>query len=85
MTVVTHFLDLSIVYGSSNEIAAGLRAGVGGRLIVEVRGNREWLPSSQNRTADCEQFAQVCYRSGKNLRACDTYISYLPYELYQFL
>ncbi|XP_043462136.1 peroxidase-like [Leptopilina heterotoma] len=63
LTVVSHYMDLSLVYGSSNDVAASLRAGVGGRLVVEVRGNREWLPSAQNRSA-CHEGAQVCYRSG---------------------
>ncbi|XP_033217653.1 peroxidase [Belonocnema kinseyi] len=64
LTVVTSFLDLSLVYGASDQVAAGMRAGVGGRLTVDVRGNREWLPPSLNRTRDCDQSAQVCYRSG---------------------
>ncbi|KAJ8676078.1 hypothetical protein QAD02_011864 [Eretmocerus hayati] len=66
LTVVSAFLDLSTTYGTTNEIAASLRARVGGRLITEVRGNREWLPSAANKSASCDIYGEsdVCYASG---------------------
>ncbi|XP_014230679.1 peroxidase [Trichogramma pretiosum] len=65
LTTVSHFLDLSVVYGSDDETAARLRAGVGGRLVVDVRGNREWLPPADNRSAACDVSGQeVCYSAG---------------------
>ncbi|OXU24803.1 hypothetical protein TSAR_007677, partial [Trichomalopsis sarcophagae] len=66
LTVVSHFLDLSIIYGSSDAVAASLRAGVGGRLITDVRGNREWLPQATNKSGTCDIYgdADVCYTSG---------------------
>ncbi|CAL7938615.1 unnamed protein product [Xylocopa violacea] len=66
LTSVTHFLDLSVVYGSTNEMAAILRAGVGGRLRVDVRYNREWPPSPTNKSSVCENRFQteVCYVAG---------------------
>lgn len=68
---MTNFLDLSLTYGSSDEVAAGLRAGVGGRLITDVRSNREWLPQATNKTDACEleNEAEICYASGE-CRAC---------------
>ncbi|KAF4527139.1 hypothetical protein B566_EDAN007227 [Ephemera danica] len=66
MTAVTSYLDLSIVYGSSDDTLRGLREFRGGRLVVARRGGREWLPESNNRTADCETAddEEACYRSG---------------------
>lgn len=67
MNVVTHFLDLSIVYGSNDQVAANLRAGVNGRLRVDVRTNREWLPSALNASESCDIVSpvEVCYLAGK--------------------
>nr|UCR61002.1 peroxidase [Aphelinus asychis] len=66
LTVVSGFLDLSLIYGSSDQVAAGLRTGIGGRLITDVRGNREWLPKATNASASCDVFGEtdVCYASG---------------------
>ncbi|XP_011500917.1 PREDICTED: peroxidase-like [Ceratosolen solmsi marchali] len=66
LTVVSHFLDLSIIYGSSNNIAASLRAGVGGRLVVNVNKNREYLPHATNKSNSCDisNEAEICYASG---------------------
>ena len=66
LTVVSAFLDASLVYGSSDDVAASLRAGVGGRLNVDIRTNREWLPAATNKSAACDldHEAQVCYMSG---------------------
>lgn len=67
MNVVTHFLDLSIVYGSNDQVAANLRAGVNGRLRVDVRTNREWPPSAPNASESCDIVSpvEVCYLAGK--------------------
>ncbi|XP_026670938.1 peroxidase-like [Ceratina calcarata] len=66
LTVVTHFLDLSIVYGSSDQLAATLRAGVGGRLNVDIRNNRQWPPAAANKSEVCENTdpREVCYQAG---------------------
>ncbi|KAG6798480.1 peroxidase [Apis mellifera caucasica] len=66
MNVVTHFLDLSIVYGSNDQVAANLRAGVNGRLRVDVRTNREWPPSALNASESCDIVSpvEVCYLAG---------------------
>ncbi|XP_043797588.1 peroxidase isoform X1 [Apis laboriosa] len=68
LNVVTHFLDLSLVYGSSDQVAANLRAGVNGRLRVDVRTNREWLPSAPNASESCDivKPVEVCYLAGDN-------------------
>ncbi|XP_076625246.1 peroxidase [Colletes latitarsis] len=66
LTVVTHYLDLSLVYGSSDQVAASLRAGVGGRLNVDVRHNREWPPAAANKSQVCDttEPEEVCYQTG---------------------
>ncbi|KAK9306660.1 hypothetical protein QLX08_002738 [Tetragonisca angustula] len=63
---VTHFLDLSLVYGSSDQLANSLRAGVGGRMVVDIRRNREWPPSAANKSATCDITSpnEVCYQAG---------------------
>ncbi|XP_014216998.1 peroxidase-like [Copidosoma floridanum] len=66
LTVVSHYLDLSLTYGSSDRVAAGLRTGIGGQLITEVRDQREWLPQANNKSAACDTNSDldVCYRAG---------------------
>lgn len=66
LTVVTHFLDLSLVYGSSDQVARSLRAGVGGRLNVDIRHNREWPPAAANKSEACDVTNpnEVCYQTG---------------------
>ncbi|XP_076294516.1 peroxidase [Lasioglossum baleicum] len=66
LSVVTHYLDLSLVYGSSDQVAASLRAGAGGRLNVDVRHNREWPPAAANKSQSCEFVDpnEVCYQTG---------------------
>ncbi|XP_031834050.1 peroxidase isoform X2 [Nomia melanderi] len=66
LNVVTHFLDLSLVYGSNDRTAANLRAGVGGRLNVDVRNNREWPPAATNKSGTCDTVDpnEVCYQAG---------------------
>lgn len=57
----THYLDLSLVYGSTDKEAASLRQFRGGRLLTDVRGNQEWPPHGDT----CDKKAEVCYRTGK--------------------
>ncbi|XP_017753112.1 PREDICTED: peroxidase [Eufriesea mexicana] len=66
LTVVTHFLDLSLVYGSSDQLATSLRAGVGGRLNVDIRHNKQWPPPAVNRSQTCDVTGptEVCYQAG---------------------
>lgn len=66
LTTVTAYMDLSLVYGSSEQTNNQLREFHGGRMIVEERHGAEWLPSSRNMTDDCDgsSFMDVCYRAG---------------------
>ncbi|XP_011872591.1 PREDICTED: peroxidase-like isoform X2 [Vollenhovia emeryi] len=66
LNTVTHYLDLSHVYGSSDEVAASLRAGFGGRLNVELKRNREFPPTASNKTATCDTVYEFepCYATG---------------------
>ncbi|XP_076249347.1 peroxidase [Calliopsis andreniformis] len=65
---VTHFLDLSLVYGSSNEMTMSLRAGLGGRLNVDIRGNKQWPPQAVNKSQLCDITTpnDICYKTGDN-------------------
>ncbi|XP_043462068.1 peroxidase-like [Leptopilina heterotoma] len=60
LVITTHFLDLSIVYGSTDEEASSLREFKGGRLLSETRNNKKWPPHSDT----CKKEAKVCYRNG---------------------
>ncbi|XP_050563043.1 peroxidase isoform X2 [Spodoptera frugiperda] len=67
LTVVTAFMDLSIVYGSSQIQADPIRARRGGRLLTTVRGGREWPPQDPNSTVICETAKspnEPCYLTG---------------------
>lgn len=67
ITVVTAFMDLSIVYGSSASQAAPLRAGIGGRLLTTLRNGKEWPPQDPNITNTCETAQspnEPCYLAG---------------------
>lgn len=68
MNEVTSFLDLSIIYGSGDQVAAQVRARVAGRLVVDVRQNLEWLPPNANKTGACDVQVNTdaCYTAGKN-------------------
>ena len=59
-------MDLSVVYGNSDNDIANLRARRGGRLRVDVRSNREWLPQTTNKTGTCDvqSEAEICYAAG---------------------
>lgn len=67
LNAVTHYLDLSHVYGSNDEVAASLRAGFGGRLNVDLKSNREFPPQAPNKTTMCDTMHEyeTCYVTGK--------------------
>nr|XP_050848620.1 peroxidase-like [Vespula vulgaris]XP_050848621.1 peroxidase-like [Vespula vulgaris]XP_050848622.1 peroxidase-like [Vespula vulgaris]XP_050848623.1 peroxidase-like [Vespula vulgaris] len=66
LTVVTHYLDLSIVYGSNEQVANNLRAYIAGRMRVDIRSNREWPPAATNKSNTCNlsNADEVCYQAG---------------------
>nr|AIN39490.1 POX-F [Spodoptera exigua] len=67
LTAVTAFMDLSLVYGSSQTQADPIRARQGGRLLTIVRGGREWPPQEPNTTVICETAQspnEPCYLTG---------------------
>ncbi|KAH8330422.1 hypothetical protein KR067_002262 [Drosophila pandora] len=66
LTVVTSYLDLSLVYGNSIQQNSDIREFQGGRMIVEERNGAKWMPLSRNVTGDCDAVdaSEVCYRSG---------------------
>ncbi|CAK1579400.1 unnamed protein product [Parnassius mnemosyne] len=67
LSVVTAYMDLSLVYGSSASQAAAIRAFTGGRLTTLVRKGREWPPQDPNITLSCESARspnEPCYLAG---------------------
>ncbi|KDR24107.1 peroxidase-like [Zootermopsis nevadensis] len=66
ITAVTHYLDSSNVYGSSQQVAESIREFKGGRLRVEVKYGREFPPSNNNKSAMCDHISEseACYLAG---------------------
>ncbi|XP_060838351.1 peroxidase [Rhopalosiphum padi] len=66
LVVVSHWMDASFVYGSSQRLADTLREGIGGRLRVEFRDGRPWPPAAANKSAVCDQQTdeEPCYQFG---------------------
>jgi hypothetical protein len=66
ITVVTPFMDLSLVYGSSDAQNLPIRAFENGRMVVEERNGGEFPPQSPNVTTDCDAQApnEICYLGG---------------------
>lgn len=54
LTVVTAFLDLSLVYGNSEQQNQPIRAFQGGRMVVVERDGYEWPPQARNASASCD-------------------------------
>lgn len=68
MVGVTHWMDVSIVYGSDDQLASSLRAFKGGLLRYEYRNGKIWPPSNTNKSLVCEgqqSVEQACYMAGK--------------------
>lgn len=66
LTEVTAFMDLSLVYGNSDQMNAGLRTFSGGRMITEQRHGREWPPQNPNASTVCTMSSgnEPCYLAG---------------------
>ena len=64
---MNHFLDLSVVYGNTDQVGAQVREFNGGRLRAELRGGKEWLPRNNNATGICflQDIQEPCYMAGK--------------------
>ncbi|XP_063226518.1 peroxidase-like [Bacillus rossius redtenbacheri] len=62
----THFLDASVLYGSTAELASSLREFQGGRLRTVVKHGRPFPPSAPNKTAVCDNVTpdEACYLTG---------------------
>ncbi|XP_016951528.1 chorion peroxidase [Drosophila biarmipes] len=65
MSKVTHFLDASPVYGSSDEASRSLRAFRGGRLRMMNDFGRDLLPLTNDKKAcPSEEAGKSCFHSG---------------------
>jgi peroxidase len=66
LTTVTAYLDLSLVYGNSEQQNRPIRAFSGGRMLVENRAGNEWPPQDPNATASCDVQTpqETCYLAG---------------------
>lgn len=68
LTKVTHFVDASPVYGSSDEASRSLRAFRGGRLRMMNDFGRDLLPLTNDKKAcPSEEAGKSCFHSGKSL------------------
>lgn len=68
LTAVNHYLDLSIVYGNTDQVNQQVRQFQGGRLRVDVRGGKQWLPRSLNSSGTCvgnRSPQEPCYLAGR--------------------
>lgn len=66
LTVVNHFLDLSVVYGNTDQVNQQVRQFQGGRLRVDIRHGKQWPPRAANASASCNVQTQdePCYLAG---------------------
>lgn len=66
LTTVTAYMDLSLVYGSSEAQNQPIRLFQAGRMVVDQRNGGEWPPQSPNATTDCDIPTpdEVCYLGG---------------------
>ena len=66
LSTVTAYLDLSLVYGNSEQENRPIRAFTNGRMLVENRGGHEWPPQAPNATASCDVQTpqETCYLAG---------------------
>ncbi|XP_069703374.1 peroxidase isoform X2 [Periplaneta americana] len=66
LTAVTHYLDSSNVFGSSQQVADSIREFQGGRLRVDLKHGRPFPPSSNNKSTVCDNLSpyEACYVAG---------------------
>lgn len=66
LTVVTAFMDLSLVYGNNDDQNRPIRAFQSGRMVTVERKGYEWPPQAQNASASCDVQSpdEICYRTG---------------------
>ncbi|CAH1099661.1 unnamed protein product [Psylliodes chrysocephalus] len=66
LTAVNHYLDLSIVYGNTDQVNQQVRQFQGGRLRVDQRNGQEWPPRSLNASGVCaiQSPQEACYLAG---------------------
>ncbi|KAJ8916080.1 hypothetical protein NQ315_004446, partial [Exocentrus adspersus] len=69
LTEITHFLDLSQVYGSTIEVHQQVRLFERGLLRADIRGGQQWLPRPMNASDVCDMqgMDEACYFAGKDL------------------
>ncbi|XP_018575334.1 peroxidase [Anoplophora glabripennis] len=66
LTAVNHYLDLSIVYGNTDQVNQQVRQFQGGRLRVDTRRGQQWPPRSLNASGVCtiQNPVEACYLGG---------------------
>ncbi|CAG9827645.1 unnamed protein product [Diabrotica balteata] len=67
LSAVTAYLDLSLIYGNTEDICMKLRTLEGGLLKLETRNQREWFPESTERDMFCPLLNEneLCYHTGR--------------------
>ncbi|KAK5650910.1 hypothetical protein RI129_001939 [Pyrocoelia pectoralis] len=67
ISTVSHFVDLSLVYGNTPQVNGQLREFDGGRLLISERNGQVWLPQQSNVSAVCtnvQSSNEPCYLAG---------------------
>lgn len=66
LSAVTSYLDLSLVYGNSEQQNRPIRAFQGGRMLTDNRAGNEWPPQDPNATKTCDVQSpqETCYLAG---------------------
>lgn len=71
MVQVTHFIDGSPIYGSSEDVAASLRLFKNGRLKSDDYDGQtlEFCPQQNRKSWECgsSEYSKLCYMAGKIL------------------
>ncbi|CAH4030012.1 unnamed protein product [Pieris brassicae] len=67
VSVVTAYMDLSLVYGNTESEIQKLRSFQGGKMLTDFRGGQEWPPQEASPTKACagaESDNEPCYMTG---------------------
>jgi hypothetical protein len=68
MNQATHWLDASMIYGTSDVVSTELRTKKGGRMSVSMGPEGELLPLHEQPTTGCQSINKPkgpCFKAGK--------------------
>lgn len=71
---VTHYMDLSFIYGSSEDAARSLRTFKGGRLNTSTIDDKPFPPTGQAPVCLVDKFNKLCFLAYNKLNNNSLYI-----------